>query len=393
MKQFIRNPRLPALLLALVIFGTCFMTWFQKSIRDNLQQVDRLYETTQLVFQVLPGEEATSELRINLHKGSRINDLEEVTEYMGMIRCQYSLREPESRPALSTVCGTDNLPLFREANGLTISFGEVWSEENFLGPWEPGVPCLMEEELCQELALNAGDTFVIAPTNDTSDPYWAPSLTMVLAGTYADPDASLDAGGLIVPEAIFLADPDTPHLLCNSNMMYSCFYRQFCFLIDPSYNREYQRIQDEAEAILADEGKYTVHTNARTLKEAVEPIERKLRLQQMLVTPLAVLLTLACAVGALLLALSLRTEIFLRLMWGEARAAVFGRTVGRILAFLALCALSALALVWLMAGKDWLSWACSYTGMTVGTCVCLSLPALLGSCGKNLVKFYQSREV
>lgn len=392
MKEFVRSPRLPALLLALVVFGVCFMTWFQKSLEDNQAQIDRLYETTQLIFQVLPGEESTTELRMNLHKGSRIEDLPEVTEYMGMIRCAYSLRQPESRPALSTVCGTDNPELFADANSLAITFGAGWDKDGFLTNRERGIACLMEDELAAELALNTGDTFVIAPTNGWDDPQWAPSLTMVLAGTFSDPHASLDAKSLIVPEDVFLADPNTPHLLCNSNMMYDCFYRQFCFLIDPAYNREYQRILEDAEEILASSDNFAVHTNARTLKEAVEPLERKLRLQQMLVGPLSILLCLACSVGALLLALSLRGEIFLRRMWGEGRSRVFFRLMLRCLVFLTLCAGLALGLVRVTCGTPWLDWAGTYTATTAVCCLLPVAGTLLGSCGTNMVKFYQSRE-
>lgn len=392
MKELMRSPRLPALVLALLVFGVCFMTWFQKSIEDNLTQIERLYETTQLIFQVLPGEESTTELRMNLHKGSLIQELPEVTAYMGMIRCNYSLRQPESRPALSSICGTDNLPLFAQSNNLTITFGTGWDEETFLGGWDGGVPCLMEDTLAQELQLQPGDTFVIAPTNGWDDPHWAPDITMVLSGTYLDPDASLDANGLITQEGIFLTDPNTPHLLCNSQMMYDCFYRQFTFLIDPAYNREYARIQQEAEEILASAGKFSVHTNARTLQEAVQPLERKLHLQQMLVMPLAVLLTLACAVAAVLLTLSMRTEVFLRLMWGQNRRKVFFRLLFRLGGFLLLCAGLSLVLVFITCGSNWLLWASSYTAVTVGVCLLPVSGVLMRCCGRNMVKFYQSRE-
>ena len=174
--------------------------------------------------------------------------------------------------------------------------------------------------------------------------------------------------------------------------MYRCYYRAYAMRLDPAFNREYDRVEDELEKILYDMGAFSFATNARSIENAARPLIQKLQMQELLVLPLCVLLMLAAFVSAVLLGLSMDTEVFLRLMWGEKRARVFAALLGVAGLWLLICIAASTAAAFLTAGADWLRWAATYSGTTAGGCL-LGCGIPLGrACGANLVKSYQSRE-
>ena len=101
---------------------------------------------------------------------------------------------------------------------------------------------------------------------------------------------------------------------------------------------------------------------------------------------------IATMVIGLLLALSLKTEIFLRFLVGEKRWDVFLKMLGSLLATLTLFGAIAMFGVWCVAGAEWIARAMNYLGITVFlTGIVMAVPLAVISC-KNLVKLYQQRE-
>ena len=97
-------------------------------------------------------------------------------------------------------------------------------------------------------------------------------------------------------------------------------------------------------------------------------------------------------VSAVLLGLNMDTEVFLRLMWGEKRAAVFAALLGAVGLWLLVCIAASVAAAYLTAGAHWLPWAAKYSAMTAIGCLMGCGIPLGCACGRNLVKSYQSRE-
>ena len=170
------------------------------------------------------------------------------------------------------------------------------------------------------------------------------------------------------------------------------YYRSFHFQTDTSYNRNCQPIKEEINSILKKDGDFILYCNARILEQAVQPIEQKIRIQQMLVTPLSILLCIAISVMTLLLCAGFSSEVFLRLIWGEKRWAVWLRMMGSLLLLLAVEGTVSLIIVWFVSGDQWILWATQYLLATIGLCTIVAAIQQTVFCSKNLVAFYQSKE-
>lgn len=386
MKHIVRKPLLPILLVLILLFGSCFMTLFQKGIEDDRQQVENLYQNTKLVFQILPGENATTALRLDTYTGSKILALDLVEESYTRMECLYSLRQPEAMPGVGKVYGTNNPGWLATDFGLQINYLENWDNERFLSDSSLGIGCIVSTEMAEAFS---SELVIAGADAEGEDNPKAPDLQLIIVGTYTDPAGKLGQGGLIVPEGIFLAKPG---LLFNSNMMFDCFYRGFAFELNSAYNKQHKQVTEEIENILDDPGKFTVYSNARILDQAIRPIERRLQIQQMLILPLGILFCIAVSILGILTAISLRTEIFLRFMWGEKRMKVFFKMLLSVLVIELFCGCILIPALLVLAGKGWIVWGLRYFAVCVGiSALCVGV-VLLRNCSENLVKLYQTRE-
>ena len=407
MKHMIRKPMLALILLALMVFSTAFLAFFRADIAAGWAQVDRLYDETQITVELVP-DSGWSEIQMKTHKDIMILGMPEVKETLSVLECYYVLRDrtPLPQPEVPTdgstyvseyvpiseihsIRGTNNLPWLREYWDMQIEWMPGKSMEDF-HVVDGKAPCLVRRELLEELGLEPGSAVTVSPT-----PYYdlihylAPEIELTIIGTYEE---SFDRTGkldLLVPEESFMNDPK---LLYSGEMMYRCYYRAYAMRLDPAYNREYDRVEDELEKILYDMGAYSFATNARAIENAARPLIQKLQMQELLVLPLSLLLIAAAVVAAVLLGLSLDTEVFLRLMWGEKRSTIFFRLGGVVLLWLLVCGSFSCAASCLTAGTSWLRWSAGYSGITALFCALGCAIPLVRACGRNLVKSYQSRE-
>ncbi len=389
MKHFIRKPVLPLLLALLLIFGIVFLTLFQKNIEDGEQEVETIYNNTVIYFRVLPGEKSGSELSLTRIKGALIEDVEGVTKSYGLMRTSYALVSPAEKNYEGQIYGTKNLEFMARENELVLHFFEGESQETFTNFSYDAVPCLVSEGMAEQLELEPGQEIQISPAGFGATGV-RPVLNLYLAGVYEDPLRNLM--GMVVPEELFMEDVSKPHLLYTSHMMYDCVYRQFSFEIDPKYNRDYLQIIEKTEKILPSGDKCEVVTNAKTLTNAVRPLERKLAVQKMLLPPLTLLICAAVAIVSLLLALSLRREIFLRLMWGEKRPLVLLKMLTGTVTLLGAASLLAVGTVLLTAGPGRMMTALGVLGLTDGLCLLAALIPLTVFCFRNLISLYQAGE-
>lgn len=392
MKHILRKPLLPCVLLILLVFSVCFMTLFQQSIVDNQAAVETMYNSVQLIFQVLPGTSANGVLKLRNSTAEKLLKVEGVNGCAYYMECPYSLRSPVQFANYSVAYGTNDFSFFSKERGVEITFAQGWNEDAVLNPKESaGIPCILDSLLAEALEVKGGDTFVIAPNADEdADPASAPGLTMIVAGTFVSLDGLVEPYSILVSDAAFLGRSG---FLYNGPMMEEFYYyRSFHFYIDPAYNREFQTVREAVKEILEKDGDFILYSNVRILEQAVRPIEQKVRIQQMLVTPLSILLCVATAVMAVFLCAGFSTEVFLRLLWGENRTLVWLKMIGSVLLLMAAEGLVALMIVWLICGVQWIGWAAQYMAVIATACFAAIAIQQTVFCTKNMVSFYQSRE-
>lgn len=399
MKHLIRKPMLPLLLLAVIVFGTAFMTFFRADIAAGWDQIDRLYADTRITVEVIP-EAGWSNLQMKTHKNILIEAMPEVEETLSVMECYYLLRDGKSLPApdpqvggcvveTGIIHGCNDLPWLAEYWDLEIRWIDGWNGENF-SVTDGVLPCLVRRELVDAGFAVPGGTITISPTNRHQ--YIVPEpaeFEMMVVGVYEDQKGHTKEDSVLVPQESFLGEQK---LFYCSDMMYRCYYRTYLLLLDPEYNREYDRIEAELEKILYDLHDYTFSTNAGALENAARPLRQKLQMQELLVIPLCLLLMCAAAVAAVLLGMSMETEVFLRLMWGEKRIRVFVGLGGVVCLWLLMCTVMAVCAGCLTAGVQFAAWALRYSAAAALLCALGCAVPLAKACGSNLVKFYQSRE-
>ena len=387
MKYIYRKPMLPALLLMMLVFGTCFMTVFLKDMAEGRQSIEDIYNNTHIYVDALPENESALSLRMVVYRGNAAAGLEEIADSMVVEKCYYSWAETMEEEVASAVYGTNHPDAFAQYQDFKISWGEGWDRERFLSI-EERTGCLIEEEMAEKLSLSVGDEIAIIPAAALGmEKEDAPEVAFTVAGIFDRRQSGLEQNALIVPNTIFKGDGG---LLYNSTMINNCFYHIYRLELNPEYNREVDVVLEKIEKKLID--KYSLVTNARTMRQAIRPIEQKLMLQEMLEIPLMVAFIIATMVMGLLLALSLKTEIFLRFLIGENRVVVFAKMMGSLLFLLALFSAVSLLGVLGIAGAAWIGAAIEYLKLTtVFTTLVMTVPLVAVSV-KNLVKLYQQRE-
>lgn len=383
MKYLTRKPQLPLLLLVVFLFSGVFLTFFQEGIRKDKAQVEALYDNSLLTIEITPGVESGGMLRLQTHKATYLEAIEQVSDTLHVMQCDALVGDTQV-----CVYGTNDPLWLARYQNLDTRLWEQWDWDAFSQTGDV-IPCILGEELAGSLSAELGNTLSIIPVDSWGNyTASAPTVTLTVAGFYRDPTQAATTG-ILVPEEIFLYGPK---LLYNSNMMSDCFYRTFVLNLDPACNRDYETAEAAIEEVLSNAKQFDLVSNFRTLRRAVGPLERKLAVQEKLVLPLAALFAIAGMVCGVFLARSLDLELFLRLVWGEKRLAVFAKLTGGVLLWLLLCALAAFGTCALVTQGSLLIWSGQYIAWLLALCgASVALPIGAG-CRKNLVQLYQSKE-
>ena len=381
---------MPVIVTAVLFLGVAFMTLFQQSIVKDLKTIDEIYQNAKLTFAVLPGTNSGGTLRFDITDAGKIQRMEEIESVYYYMSCHYTLREPVAIAGFSRIYGTNDIVTFAKEQELSITWQENYDQSTFLVVKEgEEVPCLMDTLLVEMMGMSVGDSIVIAPSEgDYADRENAPSVTLRIVGSYQDAKGVLEPLGLIITDQIFLG---APRLLDSAKMMQNyCHYQAFQMNIKPEYNREFETLQAAIKEIIGKD--YILYTNIRTLKQAVRPLEQKVQLQQTLVMPLCALFALAAGVVVFLMARSFETEIFLRRLWGESKARVFGEMTASVAVHLLMSfGLAALG-IYVICRFSWDIWALKYLLVDIGVCLVAAAVSIAMNCRKNLIITYQARE-
>lgn len=395
--QLVRKPLLPLLLAVLCLLGTVFPAFLAGTIHQSLAEVDDLYRGMTIQCQLLP--QATLGVQFSLGTGTagRILDCEAVQDHYGEMYCPYYFRDPGPSSTNSLAYGTNDPERFASQYGLTLTFGEGFSPEQFAGGDNI---CLVSEQLLTSAGRSVGDQVTVAGsgTLEQKDEA-APDLVLTIAGTFsigetqdggsgglrdsASNDYELQWTNILVPLACFT---DPFELISTSQGVQNWrSYRAFTFTIDPAYNREFDTVKTELQQIIGRD--WLLYATSRELNNAVQPMEQRLQVQQILYAVVSVLLILLPAFVMVLLCRGWKREILVRLLFGEKSGRVFASI------WLPAAAL-VLALSAAGAGLAWLVWrqllwqtaamaalAVAAAGATVGV-----------FCRTNLVTLYQGEE-
>lgn len=394
-KQLARKPLLPLLLAVLCLLGTLFPAFLVGTINQSLAEVDDLYRGMTIQCQLLPQATLGTAFSLGIGTAGRILDCEAVQDYYGEMYCPYYFRDPGPSSSNSMAYGTNDPERFATQYGLTLTFGEGFSPEQFAG--EDNI-CLVSEQLLASAGRSVGDQVTVAgsSTLDQKDEA-APDLVLTIAGTFSiDETPDSGTGGLrdsassdyeiawtniLVPLACFT---DPFELISTSDGVQNWKnYRVFTFTIKPEYNRDFDTVKQELQQIIGRD--WLLYSTSRELNNAVQPMEQRLQVQQILYAVVSVLLILLPAFVMVLLCRGWKREVLVRLLFGE--------KAGRVFASIWLPA-AVLALAGAGAGLAWLVWrqllwqtaamaalAVAAAGATVGV-----------FCRTNLVTLYQGEE-
>ena len=97
MKHMNRKPMYSLILLAVMVFGTAFLSFFRSDIAAGWEQVDRLYDDARITIELVP-DTGWSEIQMKSHKDIIISGMEEIQETLSVIECSYILRDGTPLP-------------------------------------------------------------------------------------------------------------------------------------------------------------------------------------------------------------------------------------------------------------------------------------------------------
>lgn len=183
MKHMIRKPMYALILLAVMVFGTAFLSFFRSDIAAGWAQVDRLYDDARITIELVP-EYGWDEIQMKTHKDTMISGMPEISQTLTVQDCYYVLRdgtplpepvqpEPQegyeyetvvSIPAdTHTIRGTTNLPWLMEYWDISVEWMAGKSIADFCIS-DTAAPCLVRKELLEQTGLTLGDTVAVSPT-------------------------------------------------------------------------------------------------------------------------------------------------------------------------------------------------------------------------------------
>ena len=172
MKHMIRKPMYSLILLAVMVFGTAFLSFFRADIAAGWAQVDRLYDDARITIELVP-EGGWDEIQMKTHKNTMISGMPEISETLTLQECCYVLRdgtplpqpvqpEPvegyEFEPVVAvpmqthTIRGTNDLPWLMEYWDLSVEWMEGRSVADFCVTGE-SAPCLVRKELLAQTEI------------------------------------------------------------------------------------------------------------------------------------------------------------------------------------------------------------------------------------------------
>ena len=271
-----------------------------------------------------------------------------------------------------TVYGTNNPESFAENRQLQISYGAGYDASVFQ---LSGNLCLLEEKTARENALEIGDRVMLVPCiAEYVIEEEAPTLEFILAGTYESGEMGMIGNAVVMPLKAFFREKEIPVLqfaestainggnssapivdlrralwhsdreqwetlggLIYSKEMAKRFksFTEFSFVLKAEYNRSCEKVSEELQRLLGSTMNYLVYSDARTLENAVQPLERRLEMTETVLPLLKSVLVLICGLLCVLMTKLRQNNLLIRRVYGESLLAAMGKEWLGILAGMA----------------------------------------------------------
>lgn len=380
-KRMSRKPLLPLLLLTVILVGMIFPAAMSQVIDKSYTELEELYESMTIQCQLLPQTHIGADFSLEPSLGNQIVQVDEVSAYYCELSCPYYFRDPGPSSGNSIAYGTNDIYRFASAHGLEIKLSEEHETVDFSNGENI---CIVSRDLLDASSRNIGDRVTVAGSESfAKKDENAPDLVLTVVGVFKSDDTDIPWNTIIVPASSFFETGElvsTPEGIRNWRS-----YTAFDFTIDPTYNRTFDSVKESLQSIIGEE--WLLYSTSRELYNAVQPLEKKLNVQQLIFNVMTVLFLCLPALITFMICIKDKSEVLIRIMHGENAVKVFFTSWmsygGMILSFGALSLSIANAIgtfsLWYAVGIITISIFAA--GVTIGVI-----------CKTKLVTLYQSRE-
>ena len=380
MKRMCRKPLLPLLLLLVILLGVLFPTVLNQSIEKSYTELDELYAGIVIQCKLIPQTYIGADFALAPEIGDQLSRMDEVFGYYCELNCPYYFRDPGPSSGNSMAYGTNDIYRFAGEHALELCF-PVGESIDFSG--NDNI-CVVSEDLLAAASRSIGDTVTVAGSVPTAERDTnAPDLNLTIVGSFRAEDTDIPWNAIIVPKSCFF---DTSELLSTAEGIRRWrVYTAFDFTIDQACNKEFDTVKETLQGIVG--GKWLLYSTSRELYRAVQPLEKKLQMQEMIFRIVTVLFVFLPALITFLLCTKDKNEVLIRILYGEKPSRVFWSSWAPYTGLVILYGMLALLLSQAMGYLN--GW--SIVGIAVVSILAAGISIGL-LCKTKLVTLYQSRE-
>lgn len=380
-KRMCRKPLLPLLLLLVILLGVLFPAVLNQSIERSYKELDELYTGMVIQCKLIPQTYIGADFALEPEIGDQLTEMDEVSGYYCELNCPYYFRDPGPSSGNSMAYGTNDIYRFAEEHELELCFSADNTDIDFSGNENI---CVVSDDLLDAASRNIGDSVTVAGSvlmaeKDTN----APDLKLTIIGSFKSEDTDVPWNTIIVPKACFF---DVSELISTAEGIRKWrVYTAFDFKIDQAYNRTFDIVKESLQSIVGE--RWLLYSTSRELYRAVQPLEKKLNMQEMLFRIVTLLFLFLPALISVLLCIKDKNEVLIRIIYGEKAGHVFWSSCMPYIGMFFLYAMLSLALSKIIGYLNWRN--------IVGILFVSTLAAgiAIGSiCKRKLVILYQSRE-
>lgn len=316
-KRICRKPLLPLLLLLVILLGVLFPAVLNKSIERSYEELDELYAGMVIQCKLIPQTYIGADFSLKPEIGDRLTQMDEVSGYYCELNCPYYFRNPGPSSGNSMAYGTNDIYRFAEEHGLELCFSAEKTDIDFSGNENI---CVVGEDLLGAASRNIGDQVTVAgSTLMTEKDTTAPDLELTIIGSFKSEVTDIPWNAIIVPKSCFF---DASELISTAEGVRKWrVYTAFDFKIDQAYNRTFDTVRESLQSVVGE--KWLLHSTSRELYCAIQPLEKKLNMQEMLFRIVTVLFLFLPALISGLLCAKDKNEIFIRMLYGETSGHLF----------------------------------------------------------------------
>lgn len=380
-KRMCRKPLLPLLLLLVILLGVLFPAVWKQSIERNYKELDELYTGMVIRCKLIPQTYIGADFSLEPEIGDQFIQMDEVSGYYCELNCPYYFRDPGPSSGNSMAYGTNDIYRFAEEHKLELCFPADTIKIDFSGHKNI---CVVSENLLDAASRSIGDTVTVAGSVLTAEKdRSAPDLELMIVGSFKSEDTDIPWNAIIVPKACFF---DASELISSAEGIRKWrVYTAFDFTINQAYNRTFDTVKESLQSIVGD--RWLLYSTSRELYRAVQPLEKKLNMQEFLFRIMTFLFLFLPSLISFLLCTKDKNEVLIRIIYGEKTGHVFWSSWMPYIGMFFLYGILSLAILTIIGYLNW--W--SIAGIIIVSIFASGI-AIGWICKTKLLILYQSRE-